>query len=223
MHKLSSLTLALPLSAALFLTGCGSNDNGSSQASPETPITQSTDSSNGSSDSNGGADNSAPQSDGQSGPKPTLANQDQGGGQGQSGNQPQAVNPGGGAQGTSIGGNYYPNGDVLGTSSCYDFPANLDVTIGDSISCAFAAEMYKAAISVPYVTGPSNGNVTSVPKAHITVASPTTGQNYAVKCYFGSDHFVLTCQTEGSSSQSASVSFTPDSRGYWQQQSVSIN
>lgn len=222
MHKLSSLACALPLSAALFLTGCGSNISGSSQASPETPIAQSTNPSNSSSDSNNGADNAASQSDEQSGPKPTLANQDQGGGQNQSGHQPQAVNPGVGAQGASIGGNYYPNGDALGTSSCYDFPANLDVNVSDAISCAFAAEMYKAAISVPYVTGPSNGNVTSVPKAHITVASPTTGQNYAVKCYFGTDQRGLTCQTEGSSSQTARVYFSADSAMYWQQR-VSIN
>ncbi|HFG8772744.1 hypothetical protein ACL1C0_02430 [Corynebacterium striatum] len=75
---------------------------------------------------------------------------------------------------------------------------------------------------MPYVTGPSNGNVTSVPKAHITVASPTTGQNYAVECYFGTDQRGLTCQTEGSSSQSARVYFSADSAMYWQQ-SVSIN
>lgn len=212
MHKLSSRLLSLSLAATLLLTGCSNNSEDSAQTLPDPSFPQAA----GATQSDVRSTSSENAAKEHQGPQPTLANSGEGANaQDASG---AAANPD-----AQSGSNTYPNGDAIASTDCYDFPANLDVNVGDSISCAFAAEMYKAAISVPYVTGPSNGNVTSVPKAHITVASPTTGQNYAIKCYFGSDHFVLTCQTEGSSSQSASVSFTPDSRGYWQQQSVSIN
>lgn len=100
MHKLSSLALIVPLTATLFLTGCGADNDTASQARSQFPAAQSV-GSNGSFDSDKDADHSLVQASEQAGPKPTLAAKAASGG---------TTKNAASSMDTSSSGNLYPNG-----------------------------------------------------------------------------------------------------------------
>lgn len=80
-------------------------------------------------------------------------------------------------------------------------------------SCAYVAELYKAATAATYTYGPYKPQVTSVPKTTVTVTSPTTGQTYNVDCRIGSAGDTLTCEKDGDLNSGAS--FTVNSGPFW--------
>ena len=202
MHKLSSLLLSLPFAVTLLLTGCSNNSEESAQSLPETSFSQAA----GATQSDTHSTSSENAAKDHQGPQPTLANRSEGtNAQDASG---AAANPD-----TQSGSNTYPNGDAIASTDCYDFPADITVDPGSKSSCAYVAELYKAATAATYTYGPYNPQVTSVPKTTVTVTSPTTGQTYSVDCRIGSAGGTLTCEKDGD--RNSGASFTVSSGSNW--------
>ncbi|MCK6161887.1 hypothetical protein [Corynebacterium simulans] len=205
MHKLSSLLLSLPLAATLLLTGCSNgsdNSEHSSEALPETSFSQAA----GATQSDARSTSSEDTAKEHQGPQPTLGNSGEGANaQAASG---AAANPD-----TQSGSNTYPNGDAIASTDCYDFPADITVRPGSMSSCAYVAELYKAATAATYTYSQSNPHVTAVPKTTVTVTSPTTDQTYNVDCRIGSAGDTLTCEKDGD--RNSGASFTVNSGPFW--------
>ena len=139
MHKLSSRLLSLSFAATLLLTGCSNNSEDSAQTLPETSFSQAA----GATQSDARSTSSENAAKEHQGPQPTLANRSEGtNAQDASG---AAANPD-----TQSGSNTYPNGDAIASTDCYDFPADITVRPGSMSSCAYVAELYKAATAATY-------------------------------------------------------------------------
>lgn len=93
---------------------------------------------------------------------------------------------------------------------CGYTPDGFAIRVGLDTSCAFAAEVYPRALAATY-SWTNNPNVTSVPKAILSVPSPVTGQTYELSCSVGSDRLALSCMGDGNSPL---VSFEDPNRGW---------
>ena len=110
---------------------------------------------------------------------------------------------------TQSGGNAYLNGDAMPSTDCYDFPADISVRPGSMSSCAYVAELFKAATAASYIYVQENPLVVAIPTTTVTVTSPTTGQTYNVDCRIGSDRRTISCEKDGD--RNSGASFTVNS------------
>ncbi|HLR56287.1 MAG TPA: hypothetical protein VK096_05955 [Actinomycetales bacterium] len=76
-------------------------------------------------------------------------------------------------------------------------------------SCAYVAELFKAATAASYIYVQENPLVVAIPTTTVTVTSPTTGQTYNVDCRIGSDRRTISCEKDGD--RNSGASFTVNS------------
>lgn len=105
-------------------------------------------------------------------------------------------------------GNHNINVGQVG-GDCGTTDSGIPIKAGSATSCEFAAAMFDAALQATFtVTHVASSEVTQVPHAAVTVASPVTKETYNLDCRLGSDWATVTC--EKPEDRTVSAWFTPE-------------